>query len=74
MPGWEAQKEAYEARSAASSDGQGGRLVSLLVFGDSYVCDPLVSRTWPILLGEHFGWRARRRFDQHVSNGKFDGR
>ena len=58
MPGWEAQKEAYEARSAASSDGQGGRLVSLLVFGDSYVCDPLVSRTWPILLGENFGWRA----------------
>jgi len=32
--------------------------VTLLVFGDSYVADPLVPRTWPILLADRLGWRS----------------
>ena len=40
--------------AASADDGR----VTMLVFGDSYVADPLVPRTWPILLADRLGWRA----------------
>ena len=40
------------------NDEQNERDVMLLVFGDSYVADPLVPRTWPILLADRLGWRS----------------
>ena len=40
--------------NGAAEDGR----VMLLVFGDSYVADPLVPRTWPILLADRLGWRS----------------
>ena len=40
--------------NGAAQDGR----VMLLVFGDSYVADPLVPRTWPILLADRLGWRS----------------
>ena len=48
-----------EDASSSRSDGAAddGR-VTLLVFGDSYVADPLVQRTWPILLADRLGWRS----------------
>ena len=48
-----------EGASSSRSDGAAddGR-VTLLVFGDSYVADPLVQRTWPILLADRLGWRS----------------
>ena len=42
------------AMAGAAEDGR----VMLLVFGDSYVADPLVPRTWPILLADRLGWRS----------------
>ena len=42
------------AEGAAAEAG----LVRLLVFGDSYVADPHVPRTWPVLLADGLGWRA----------------
>ena len=47
--------DASSSRSDGAADD--GR-VTLLVFGDSYVADPLVQRTWPILLADRLGWRS----------------
>ena len=44
----------YGTATASADDGR----VTLLVFGDSYVADPLVPRTWPILLAERLSWRV----------------
>ena len=45
-------------RASGSAAAEAG-LVRLLVFGDSYVADPHVPRTWPILLADGLGWRSR---------------